>query len=76
MGEAALDTSAKQYRTRNPQNSQYYQCVQDHFEALEQVYDERFSRQYGFFRTYVKEVILRYPWPRPGFVYLLQGTFL
>jgi len=60
MGEAALDTSTKHYRSRKPQNSQYYKCVQDHFEAFEQVYEEKFSRQYGFFRPYVKDVIYRY----------------
>jgi hypothetical protein len=48
------------YRQRNPQNSPYYQCVEDHFETFEQVYDERFERQYGFFRPYVKQVIYRY----------------
>ena len=48
------------YRQRNPQASQYYQCVEDHFETLEQVYDERFSKQYGFFRRYVAQVIYRY----------------
>jgi len=25
------------YKQRNPQTSQYYQCVEDHFETLEQV---------------------------------------
>ncbi len=48
------------YRPREPQNSPYYQCVQDHFEAFEQVYEERFERQYGFFRPYVSHVIYRY----------------
>jgi len=48
------------YRPRNPQNSPYYQCVEDHFETFEQVYDERFERRYGFFRPYVKQVIYRY----------------
>jgi len=48
------------YRQRNPQNSPYYQCVEDHFEMFEMVYDERFERQYGFFRPYVKRVIYRY----------------
>ena len=48
------------YRPRNLQSSQYYQCVEDHFETLEQVYDERFSKQYGFFRPYVRQVIYRY----------------
>ncbi len=33
---------------------------------FEQVYEERFERQYGFFRPYVRKVIYRYPWPRPA----------
>lgn len=60
MGEAALDFRSDHYRQRNPQSTQYYQCIEDHFETFEQVYDERFSRQYGFFRPYVKDVIYRY----------------
>jgi hypothetical protein len=53
------DTSAV-YRPRNPQNSPYYRCVEDHFETFEQIYEERFERQYGFFRPYVARVIHRY----------------
>jgi hypothetical protein len=34
--------------------------VEDHFETFEQVYDDRFPRQYGYFRPYVKQVIYRY----------------
>ena len=48
------------YRPREPQKSSYYQCVQDHFEAFEQVYEERFERQYWFFRPYASHVIYRY----------------
>ena len=48
------------YRPRKPQESQYYQCVEDNFEALERVYDERFATRYGFFRPYVKQVIYRF----------------
>ncbi len=48
------------YRRRNPYASSYHQCVEDHFETFEQVYDDRFPRQYGFFRPYVKQVIYRY----------------
>ncbi len=62
------------YRPRKPQESKYYQCVEDHFETLEQVYDERFAKQYGFFRPYVRKVIYRYPWPRPGLLCQLQGN--
>ena len=57
---AAPYLNAHQYRPHNPQNSNYYRCVEDHFETFELVYDERFSRRYGFFRSYVKEVIYRY----------------
>lgn len=28
----------------------YYHCVEDYFETIIQCYDERFSRQYGFWR--------------------------
>ena len=45
------------YRQRKPQNSPYYQCVEDNFETFEQVYEDRFERKYGFFRPYVKQVI-------------------
>jgi hypothetical protein len=34
--------------------------VEDRFEALEHVYDERFARQYGFFCPYVRNVIYRF----------------
>ena len=47
------------YQPRKPQDSQYYQCVEDHFETLEQVYDERFAKQYGFFRPYAELIVMR-----------------
>jgi len=34
--------------------------VEDYFETFLQVYDEQFSRQFGFWRTYVEQVIYRY----------------
>jgi hypothetical protein len=48
------------YRPRRPENSAYYQCVEDHFEDFEQVYEERFERAYGFYRPYLRSVIYRY----------------
>ena len=48
------------YKTRNPNNSLYYQCVEDYFEVFEQVYEGRFERRYGFYRPYVMQVIHRY----------------
>ena len=40
-----MPSTSPVYRPRKPQDSQYYQCVQDHFETLEQVYDERFAKK-------------------------------
>jgi hypothetical protein len=34
--------------------------VQDHYEALEQFWPERFENRYGFWRPYLKEVMVRY----------------
>ena len=57
------------YQSRNLQF-----CQKDHFETLRQVWDERFTKQYGFFRPYARHVIYRYldcgivnP-AKPGFV--------
>jgi len=36
------------YRSHGPQSSQYYQCVEDHFEMLEQTYHDRFSNRSAF----------------------------
>ncbi|MFP4454039.1 MAG: hypothetical protein ACLFPI_11830 [Desulfobacterales bacterium] len=48
------------YTPRKPQNSGYFQCVQNHFEVLEMVWEERYQSRYGFFRPYVSEVIFRF----------------
>ena len=38
----------------------YYQCVEDHFKAFERVYKDRFEHRYGFFRSCVGQMMLRY----------------
>ena len=48
------------YQPRNPKASAYYRCVEDHFEQLETVWDERYQRRFGFWRAYVMDVIRRY----------------
>ncbi len=48
------------YRLHQPKDSDYYRCVEDSFVTFVQVYDERLSRQYGFWRTDVEQVIHRY----------------
>ena len=48
------------YQPRDPKASAYYRCVEDHFEQLEAVWDERYQRRFGFWRPYVSDVIRRY----------------
>ena len=48
------------YRPRYPQATDYYRCVEDYFETFVRIYNEHFSRQYGFWRPYVEQVIYRY----------------
>ena len=48
------------YQPRRPQDSDYYRCVEDYFETFVGIYDEHFSRQYGFWRPYLQQVIYRY----------------
>ena len=48
------------YRPRNPRASAYYQCVESHFEQLEQVWDERYAPRFGFWRAHVTDVIYQY----------------
>jgi hypothetical protein len=54
-----VSLTAAVYHPRNPQLSDYYRCVEDYFETFVQIYDEHFSRQYGFWRPYVEQVIYR-----------------
>ncbi len=54
-----MSLSAAVYLPRNPQSSDYYRCVEDYFETFVQDCDEHFSRQYGFWGSYVEQVIYR-----------------
>jgi hypothetical protein len=42
---------------RKAQQAQYYQCVEDHFERMEQFYDDRSAKQYGLFVLMAKRVL-------------------
>ena len=48
------------YAPRIPRKSQYYRCIEAHFEELEGVWEERYQKKYGFWRPYVMDVIYKY----------------
>ncbi len=44
------------YQPRNPNASAYYRYVEDHFEQLEAVRDDRYHYRFGFWRPHVKVI--------------------
>jgi len=48
------------YRPRVPQQSVYYRLVEEHFEQLERVWEDRCQARLGYWRSFVSEVIYKY----------------
>lgn len=57
---AACVTILESYTPRSPRKSQYYRCVEAHFEELERTWDSRYQKQYGYWRPHVLDVIYKY----------------
>ncbi len=53
----ACITKAEAYTPRSPRKSQYYRCIESHFEKLEGIWDEKYQREYGYWRPYVMDVM-------------------
>ena len=45
-----LSKNVKEYRSRKPQYSPYYQCIEDNYEMFERVYERKYQSKYGYFR--------------------------
>ena len=60
IGHNSTPEACPVYRPRRPHLTPFYQCVQDHYETLEQVYPERFAKRYGFWRPYLKQIMVHY----------------
>ena len=54
------DGIAGVYKPRNPKDSPFHACVENHFEELESVWDDLYAPRYGFWRPYITDVIYRY----------------
>jgi hypothetical protein len=48
------------YHPRNPKDSPLWHLLDSHYEGFEQRYEERFEREYGFFRPIISEVVRDY----------------
>ena len=51
---------AEAYNPRTPRKNQYYRCVEAHFEELAGVWDDRYQKDYGYWRPYILDVIYKY----------------
>ena len=54
---AACVESLPLYRPRDPQASDLWRLLDQHFETFQQVCDERFAAQYGFWRPVVEHSV-------------------
>jgi len=48
------------YHPRKPTDSPLYRLLLNHFDSFEQIYDERFSHDYGFYRPVISDVVRAY----------------
>ncbi len=48
------------YNRREPEKSTLYKIVLHYYEAYEEVYTDRYEKEYGYFRAEVKESIQKY----------------
>ena len=48
------------YKRREPEKAPLYKIVFNYYEAYEKVYTERYEKEYGCFRSEVKESIQKY----------------
>lgn len=48
------------YSPREPRKNYYYRCVEENFEVLERVWDDRYQNTYGYWRPHILDVIYDY----------------
>ena len=61
MGElASCQNVTVVYHPRNPTDSPLYHLLQNHFDHFEQIYDDKFEKNYGFYRQVISDVVRAY----------------
>ena len=57
---ALCSSDIKTYDQRRPQESHYYKCVANNYERLQNVWSEKYQKDFGYFRNYTLKVIHKY----------------
>ena len=55
-----MQTACAPYTPRSPRLSDYYRCVEDSFEELERVHEERYQSRFGYLKPEIRLTIFRY----------------
>ena len=55
-----MQNSCAPYTPRNPRLSDYYRCVEEYFEELERVHEDRYQARFGYLRPEIRLTIFRY----------------
>ena len=50
----------REYRTRKPQYSPYYRCIEENYEIFERVCEQKYEAKYRYLRPIVSKVIYQY----------------
>ena len=56
-GYAGFYVYPDEYRPRQPKSTPLFRLLDTHYEGFRDVYDERFSKRYGFRRPVTDEVV-------------------
>ena len=48
------------YRPRDPQASDLWRLIDQHFDSFQQVYDERYQAKYGYWRPIIEQSVTAY----------------
>ncbi len=57
---AQCPNTTKVYHPRSPGDSPLYSLLEDHFDHFEATYEEKFTRDYGFYRPIISDVVKGY----------------
>ena len=60
MGLACPSHKTEFYQPRNPQESPFYQLVEQYYDEFERVYPERYQQKYGFWRPVIGDAVAKF----------------
>lgn len=60
FGETFYMGNTTVYKQRRPEQTAPYKIIKSHYDSFKEVYENKYQKQYGFFRPIIDEVVGRY----------------